>query len=55
MSASGPSGPLVFKWNLGDFFPNFEKKNPNLKNFFFMKIGIFIQSTHTHTHTQATW
>ena len=32
------------QWNLGDFFPNFEERNPNL-NFltFFLKIGIFIQ------------
>ena len=41
------------QWNLGDFFPNFEK-NPDLQKtfflrlgFFFLKIGIFIQATHT--------
>ena len=42
------------QWNLGDFFPNFEK-NPNLpkkkKNFFFffffLKNEIFLQLTHT--------
>ena len=35
-----------FQWNLGAFFPNFEKKIPI---FFLLKIGISIQS-HTHTH-----
>ena len=49
--------------NLGDFFPNFEKKSQSSKKkffffflkigilFYFLKIGIFIQSTHTDT----TW
>ena len=37
------------QWNLGDYFPNFEKKSQSLKKFFFfLKIGIFIQSTYTH-------
>ena len=46
------------QWNLGDFFSNFGKKFPSLKNknnvvFFFpvfllLKIWIFIQSPHTH-------
>ena len=36
------------QWNLGDFFPNFEKKSKSSKKFFFsFEIGIFIQSTHT--------
>ena len=36
------------QWNLGDFFPQFLKKqnNPNLQKKFF-EIGIFIQSPHT--------
>ena len=45
------------QWNLGDFFSQFWKKNPNLQKkkyfffiFFFFKIGIFIQAP----HTQAT-
>ena len=36
------------QYNLGDFFPNFEKTNPQSSN---LKIGIFIKSPHTH----ATW
>ena len=36
------------QWNLGDFFPNIEKKSQSSKKIFFLKIGIFIQSTHTH-------
>ena len=45
------------QWNSGDFFPNFDKKsqssNKNQKIFFlsFLKIAIFIQST----HIDATW
>ena len=42
------------QWNLGAFFPNFEKKSqspPPPLQFFFLNIGISIQST----HTQATW
>ena len=35
------------QWNLGAFFPIL-KKNPNLQKEFFLKIGIFIQSTNTH-------
>ena len=43
------------QWNLYDFFPNFENisifKN---KNFFFLNIGIFIQSD-THTSYMVTF
>ena len=38
------------QWNLGDFFPNFEKKSQSSIFFYFLKIWIFIQSP----NTQAT-
>ena len=39
------------QWNFGDFFPISKKKSESSKKkLFFFKIGIFIQSTHTHTH-----
>ena len=47
------------QWDLGDFFPNLKKKNPNLKKkkkkkkiifFLFFFFRIFIQSPHTHSH-----
>ena len=43
------------QWNLGDLNPNFEKKIPILKKIFLkkLKVGIFIQSTHTHTSYKA--
>ena len=39
------------QWNLGDFFPNFEKKNPNLqkkkKLYFFEDWDFHALNTHT--------
>ena len=40
------------QWNLGDFFFQILKnKSQSKKIFFFLKIGIFIQLTHTRTRT----
>ena len=36
------------QWNLGGLFPNFVKKNDIFKKKNILKIGIFIQTTHTH-------
>ena len=49
--SSGAEIQPLSQWDLGDFFPNLKKKNPNLKKkkkkiFFFFRI--FIQSPHTH-------
>ena len=51
MSSGAEIRPLS-QWDLGDFFPNLKKKNPNLKkkkkkNFFFLEFSF---SHHTHTH-----
>ena len=51
---SGAENQPNSQLNSGDFFPNFKKiPNCNLQKIIivFLKIGIFIQST----HTQATW
>ena len=45
---SGAEIPPHSQWNLGDFLPIFLKKIPIFKKIFFLKIGIFMQSTHTH-------
>ena len=52
--SSGAEIRPLSQWDLGDFFPQFEKnsqsqKKKKKKNFFFR---IFIQSP--HTHSQAT-
>ena len=39
------------QWNLGDFFPNFEKKSQSSKQFFFWRLGFLFSH---HTHKQAT-
>ena len=51
---SGTEIQSHFQWNLGDIFPNFEKKIPLFKKkkrfffcFVFLMIGIFIQPPHT--------
>ena len=57
--SSGAEIRPLSQWDLGNFFPNLKKKNPNLKKkkkkkiffFFFFFFRIFIQSP----HTQAAW
>ena len=43
-------GPNSAQWNLGDFFPNFEKKSQS--SFFFLDDWDFHS---VNTHTQVTW
>ena len=45
---SGPKFGPISQWNLGNFFPNGAKKKSQSSKNFFLNIGIFIQSVHTH-------
>ena len=46
--SSGAENRPFSQWDLGDYFPQFEKKNPNLKKKLKKIFRIFIQSPHTH-------
>ena len=45
---SGAEIRLHSQLNLGNFFPILKNNNTIFKKKYFVKIGIFIQSTHTH-------